>query len=660
MLRLRTFLALLLLIIVTGVAGPALAADGSRSTQLEGQTEDPEALLRLGDLYRVGEGVAIDLPKALLYYRQAMQAGSRTARLRAGEMLARGQGTPRDVETGTAIIREAAAAGDGNAYFLLGELLSDRELDADLEGAIDAYRQAARLGRDDALLRLGDLLSSPPNADLPQAFDYYQRASNAGSQTGMLRVGEMLVRGQGTRQDVGRGLALITAAADAGNVNGLILLGDLHSGSPTSVANDRPKALGFYRRAALGGEPRALLALGDALTKFYAGPSDGEAAIEAYVRAASGGSTDASLRLGDGFSAGKIVAVDLARAFAHYRKAAESGSKTGQLRMAEMLARGQGVPQDIAAGYRMVRNLVDEQDSRALLALGDLLSRGDAGPIDAQAAIRAYEAAADAGLADAFMRLGDLYREGVIVRRRADLAVDYYRRAADAGNPYGLYALGLGYMEGQLSGYGSPADAVVLLQDAEAAGVSDAVIAIANGVLFGYGTTRDVPGALAILDEAAVAGNVSASLRLVEIYRDGIVDGRTRLIRKDLDLARRYLSDVEDRLDRGASLHEAMLLDAASGTEQAYERIFGLAQEISPRSQEALLRELLTVNANAYTYVVQSQLDRLELFSGAKTGTLDRPTIRAINSYCALKQVEALCRLGPMSSQTARVLAFAF
>lgn len=632
------------------VDAPALAA--SEEEQLvDEQTDNPDALLRLGDLFKRGEGVAADLPKALQFYRRALEAGSRTAKLRVGEMLARGQGTPRDFAAGTTMIREVAAAGDGNAFFLLGELLSEEE--PTRVAAIHAYQQAAILGRDDAFLKLGDLTSSGPTADLSEALSYYRQAAATGSQTGKLRVGEMLIRGQGTPVNMAGGLELITDAADSGSVNGLILLGDLHSGEPGSIADDPPKALQYYRRAALAGEPRALLALGDTLSKFDPDHRDGSGAIGAYEQAASRGSIDALLRLGDVFSDGRIVAVDLPGAFAYYQRAAEAGSTSGRLRMAEMLARGHGTRQDVEAGFRLVRQLIDEKESRAHLVLGDLLSRGDAGAIDGDAAVDAYRRAGQAGLAEAFLRLGDLYAEGMVVRRQVRRAAEHYLKAAELGSGYGLYALGVGYLNGD---FGSPAEAAVFLDGAAAAGVADVVTVRADELI----AAGDASGGIALLEESAASGNLAGDLGLVAIYRDGVGDRGRNSIRKDLDLARRLLSGLESRLDRGAILHETLLLDAATNSSAAYEGIYSRAKELSPRGRESLLRALLTVNANAYTYLVQAQLARLELYSGPKSGLLGGPTIKAITRYCALRAVTQLCRLGPLSGQTARVLAGAF
>jgi TPR repeat protein len=622
------------------VDAPLVAAE-PEPTAVDEQTEDPDALVRLG------EGVAVDLSKALSFYRRALEAGSRTARLRVGEMVARGEGTPRNFEAGTRMIREVAAAGDGNAYFLLGELLSETGSSGNFDAAIEAYQEASRLGRDDAFIKLGDLFSSQPTADLPKAFRYYQQAAAVGSQTGKLRVGEMLIRGEGIGKDTAAGLALITEVADAGSVNGLMLLGDLHDGGPGSIADDLPKALQYYRRAASSDDPRALLALGDTLSKFDPDHEDGTGAIGAYERAAMQGSTDALLRLGDLFSGGRIVAINLSRAFVYYQRAGEAGSRSGQLRVAEMLARGQGASQDIEAGLRLVRHLA-EKESRALLVLGDLLSRGDAGSIDGKAAVHAYEAAAEAGLTDAFLRLGDLYREGAVVGRRDRLAVDYYRRAADAGNPYGLYALGMFYLD---SSIGSPEEAWALLDQAESAGIPDVTVVRADDLL----ASGDDGAALDLLGEAAAGGNLAAQLRLIEIYRDGAGS-----IRKDEAQARRHLADFKARSDRGAWLHETLLLDAAFYDSSSYEGIFASAGELAPRSRESLLRRLLNVNPNAYVYLVQSQLQRLGLYSGPKSGKLGRTTIEAVNRYCALKRVEQLCRPGPMSSQTARIMAGAF
>ncbi len=512
----------------------------------------------------------------------------------------------------------------------------------------------------DALLRLADLYSDTRTepVDLPKAYGYYLKAAEAGSVDARLRVAEMLLRGQGVARDVEKAQALIDDLVVAGDTATLVRVGDFYRTRVRVLPGAADKALEYHRMAAGNGSPQALVGIGDTLALINPNEPDSAAIIAAYTQAAETGDVEAVLRLGDAYHGGEVIAADQSRAFSYYARAEAMGSETGALMIAEMLIAGQGVLQDAARGLSALQDLAHQGSTRALMSIANAMASGAVGPIDAKSVIGAYEDAAAQGLVDAWLRLGDLYSDGILVRRDRKRALAAYQQAADLGNPWGLYALGAGYLDGDFGKAGSPETGLKLLRQAEAAGMSDATVAIADAQIFGDGTRADPQKGLALLEEAAEMGNAAAASRLIAIHRDGIFRFGNRIIRADREKARMLLHRFAPLYDRGGWLYEQALLEASAG-EDAFngDAILAVAGELSPRRQMSLMRRLLAINENAYVYVAQSQLKRIGLFDGEVDGLLTRATIHAMNDFCARTNTELLCRFGPATAETAKVMA---
>lgn len=661
---------------------------------------DGAALALLGDLYsRPGiRGLSVDLPRAYGYFRRAAAAGNETGILRSGEMLARGQGAEKDGAAGRALVRSLADGGNVHALVSLGDLMSDGNVGPpDIHEAEAAYSRASALGLLEASLRLGDLYGSgrAGKPDFAKAFDFYDKAARAGQQLGKLRVAELTFRGQGTRRDIEGGLSAIKAIAGTGDAEALSVLGDIYSSGTSGVAApDFPAALAYYRQASAAGNvhatlrlgeltahglgtstdveagrsivrriadagnPMALISLGDLLREPQSGKVDGEGAVAAYERAADLDDTDALVRLGDFYSDGMTVAVDLPRALDYYRQAAARGSVAGAVRAGAMTARGQGTAQDVAVGRAMVRRATESGEGEAHVVMGDLLSRGDAGSPDISAAMREYAEAAALGWTQGLIRLGDLYREGKLQPSNGRRAAGYYRQAAEAGDAYGLLILGSALSESLLRNAGKPADGVAALRQAEFMGLKDAVVPLADAMLYGMGTKRDAKAATALLGQAAEEGNITAARHLISYYRDGRRYGRTTFIRADPKRARQLFAELSPWLSRGDRLVEEMLFSAeASGSGS---QIVARMHELSVEQRQSLIRMMRTTYPNAYIYLTQHQLKQAGYYNGPVNGVLSGTTTRAVNRYCVSKSMRNACRYGPMSSQAGDILSYAF
>ena len=368
----------------------------------------------------------------------------------------------------------------------------------------------------------------------------------------------------------------------------------------------------------------------------------------------------ALIRLGDLYFYGEQVPQDLEKAFGFYRQAAEAGSQTSRLRMGEMLARGVGVEQDIEAGRQIVGEIADAGSVRALVSLGGIYALGDAGPMNPGLAIQTYENAASQGYAQAMLQLGDIYRHGKFGSPQYLKAASYYRNAADMGDAYGLHSLGRLYVEGLARTAGSPAEGMKLLKEAERAGVAEATVSISDSHFYGYGVRRNAKKALAILSEAMKQGNIPATKKFIAAYRDGKRDGRIRLVKKSPRKARELLQKNAYTFSPAEMVYEQFLMESSSARATDYGALFSRLRSFSARDQVRLIRNLRRVNPNLYVFALQSRLAELKAFKGKTTGHLSWSTTLAIHDYCRRTAPPYICRKGPMSDPSAKILSYTF
>ncbi|HKP75781.1 MAG TPA: tetratricopeptide repeat protein, partial [Longimicrobiaceae bacterium] len=138
-----------------------------------------EAMRRLGTSFRDEQ----DYGAALLWYQNAVMAGSLEARIDAGELYELGRGTPRDLEAARCLYRTAAEAGSLRGMLVMGRISEKGTgVPRDYAGAATWYLKAAEAGSPEGMYALGvlylDGLGVP--RDSAQADTWFERARQAG------------------------------------------------------------------------------------------------------------------------------------------------------------------------------------------------------------------------------------------------------------------------------------------------------------------------------------------------------------------------------------------------------------------------------------------------------------------------------------------------
>ncbi|MEM9635022.1 MAG: SEL1-like repeat protein [Pseudomonadota bacterium] len=447
-----------------------------RVYRLAANLGNPDAFLKLGDLYLSGDLVTSDPEKAFSFFQQAADLGSETASVNVGLMMIEGTGTSHNISGGIELLTEAAENGNAKALMALGDIYrtgKPQGVDADPERSFGFYKRASDGGNiaaaiitarmlidgegtpsapdkgyeianrlfeakdPSAMLLMGDIqLSGLPGLltpDAKKAFEAYSMASEAGSTTGRKQTALMLVRGQGVDQDVDEGLRILQDMAESGDASAMYILGQLYeNGEENAVQADVAKAFEFYKTAAASEDLSSMLRMAFMQIEGIGTTRDAATGVTVLEQLAAEGNSDANLMLGE-FHSGAIgegQLQDLAKAFGYYRTATEAGSGTARVQTALMLLRGRGTEVDREAGMSLLQSAADTGDPNAMLALGTVYVSGEAGRVDANAAISAYEAAASQGVSMAYILLGDLYSRGEILPADGELAVLYYKKAA--------------------------------------------------------------------------------------------------------------------------------------------------------------------------------------------------------------------------------------
>ena len=312
--------------------------------------------------------------------------------------------------------------------------------DGDLATAEAALRPLAP-GNADAEAWLGAVLLER-GADR-EALRLIQRAADAGSAEGAHRLALILAQGlAGTTRNDARAYELFLKAASAGHARAQVNLGILFLRGQ-GVARDLVQARAWLEKAAAGGDPLALYALGRAMDESS-----------------------------DQAPADPVRAADL------FRRAAEKGHMLAALRYGLALSEGTGLKRDPVTAQRWLILAQENGVPEAALALGDMAARTPASRDKAanerivQSALSWYQVAANGGVPSAQFKLANAYFAGVGVARDPAQAQMWYGRAAHQGLPQAQHALGL-MLIGGAAGQSDPVEGYRWLVLAERGGHPD-------------------------------------------------------------------------------------------------------------------------------------------------------------------------------------------
>ena len=306
----------------------------------EAEAGDVEAQYRLGQEYDPnkfhGEHQQKDFDKSMMWYRKAAVNGHVEAKTSLG-ILYLSRGTPEDNVEAVRLLREAAEQGNAEAQETLGDyynvgkcVVKDRvEAERWWRKSADQRRKEAEHGSAYGYyeqLNLGNCYRKGSAEDKKEAVKWFRMAARGGNVYAQLALGECYSQGDGVPVDKTEAVKWYRKAAENGNKDACIKLGDCYI-EGVGVEMNKEEGSKWYKK---GREQlRFLLQLGKLNRKhgdccYYGEGGEAEdktKAVKFYRMAAEQGDAAAQLMLGYCYAEGVGVEKDKGAALEWYRKA---------------------------------------------------------------------------------------------------------------------------------------------------------------------------------------------------------------------------------------------------------------------------------------------------------------------------------------------------
>ncbi len=207
-------------------------------------------------IYQLGRSVeqAGDYERAAELYEEAAAAGHLLAVYRLGYLFLIGRGVPLDVDKAITFFETAAAGGETYAMNSLARMYAAGDgVEQDRDKAMDLYLRAAAQGNTFAYNNLGYLLAEEGRGD--RALPLFQASAEAGDIYGYNNMGYAYQRGIGVEPDIETAIGWYERAAEGGQPNAPINLGFIYRDGAPGLEPDFERAAFWFAEAAKAGNP---------------------------------------------------------------------------------------------------------------------------------------------------------------------------------------------------------------------------------------------------------------------------------------------------------------------------------------------------------------------------------------------------------------------
>ena len=459
---------------------------------------DAHAMVQLGSMYEDGKGLPSDIDEAVTLYRSAVEAGSSQGMYRLGLLFLSGHGVSKNAETARSYLTKAADGGVVPAMAALGKFYLDEKT---YDDAVTWLGKAADAGDVNAMVGLAGLYSSGTGvtADAKRAVSYLRKAVDAGNSAAMVALGQMYLSGTGVPKDADTAQSLLQQAAASGDPGGLIAAADALVASGKGDA-----ALPLYQKAADAGNGDALVRIGDLYSLGKNGVAqDYTKALDAYQKAASLNLPAGKRGVADIYLNGWGVPANVDKAIAMLT---ESGTQ-GDAPSYRLLGQHYDVVYDYPKALAAFEAGAALNDPISELEAGIAYHGGLGTPADDKRALDLFKQAAAQGNGDAMVRVGNYFATGAVVAKDASAADDWHNKGLATGDPAAMRDLAYFYENNNRT-----SDAVALYQKAIDAGDAQA------------------PAMLGLIYYLGFGGVAEDDAKAVALYQTGIESwGRRRL-----------------------------------------------------------------------------------------------------------------------------------
>jgi TPR repeat protein len=291
-----------------------------------------------GEILEAGDGVRVDLPEALRYYKLAEDLRFAEGFANLADMDRHGRAVPLNRWEALRLYVDAANSGSSGAKHALFEIYRDGEADEIFGDSEEAERWAREHAETKAFLGLVDYAEALIEGIGVHAHDERERelqvergrelraeAHSAAFADDQVNYSWCLAEGKRCRQDLGKAVEYARIAAGNGSGYGALRLG-IHLWNAWGVERDLDAAVASFKRAVDLGYDAALWYYAQALVLGLGIGQNYAEGIHWLEIAAEKKDPQSICLLAELYRDGKGVRADAKRAFELYRQAADLGS----------------------------------------------------------------------------------------------------------------------------------------------------------------------------------------------------------------------------------------------------------------------------------------------------------------------------------------------
>ena len=550
-----------------------------------------EALFSVGEYYFNFEDKELDIEKeeaitnAIEYYEKAANLGHTMSQYRLYEILSTDEYVTEDREQALKWLRIAAESGDDKIQVELGDVLDyeytiteDKEYgkealkwyskaanSGNIRGiygcaycnfygigitkncteAFELFKKAADTGDADSYYMLGECCETYYNYGselidlksvmglkieeaIPYAIEYYEKAASQGHIMSQYRLYEILSTDEYVVKDPERAIKWLRKAAELGDTDSQIVLGDLiHD----SIISELEEALKYWDEEdeEYDEEDEEY----DEEDEEYDEEDNGstQEMLKWYRKAAEACNDVAYMRIARCYKIGDGVWQNQEEAFKWYKKAADAGNIRGVFQCAECYREGRGVAEDDEKAFELYKKAANEGEADACFMVGECYSKGIGVDLNDFRAFKWYLKSAEGNYLNGQTEVGFRYDIGLGVKEDHLEAKKWYLRAAERGDEISQFLLGYLYENGDLGKVDYNKAYEWYLKSASN-GHSEAMFRLAQCYEYGKGVSKDIKTAYEWYKEAAdaEAPNAESCYKIAEAYyaqKDPNLDKRT-------------------------------------------------------------------------------------------------------------------------------------
>lgn len=221
----------------------------------------PEAAIQLGEIYRLGQnGIRVDYPEAMKWYRIGADAGNADGQFLMGLMYQEARGVQQNYPQAAHWYQKGAQQNHPNAQAQLAGLYAHGSgVPHDIAQAFRWAKPAAEQGNAEAQYLLATLYTSgiAPQTSDAQAFAWYTKSAMQNHAGAQFQLGMMYFMGKGTARNYPQAKLWLDRAGAQGELDAYVLLAKIEAEGLITAKPDPASGVVIASKAARKGNEHA-------------------------------------------------------------------------------------------------------------------------------------------------------------------------------------------------------------------------------------------------------------------------------------------------------------------------------------------------------------------------------------------------------------------